>query len=119
METITTIVGLINRASIPARLWVDGSFLTEKQNPQDCDITLVLVESVYHSLSADQHEFFEWFRRVSLFAEYKCNNYAIVVDAERDDWELVYTYWLRQYGFDREKHKKGVVEILVPFLESA
>jgi hypothetical protein len=116
METLTTIVGSINDSSIPARLWVDGSFLTEQENPKDLDVTMIVVASVFGSMTADQRAFFEWFHSTSLYEKHRCYNYALVLDGERDDWEILFRYWVRQYGFDDERRKKGVAEIVVPKL---
>ena len=101
MNTVTTVLSLINRASIPARLWINGSFLTEDPNPGDFSATLVLVESVFRALSPDQREFFNWFRTQSLFEQYRCDNYGMIIDADRNDFELLQKYWMRQCRFDR------------------
>jgi hypothetical protein len=116
MVTLREIVGLINRSSIPAALWIDGPFLTEAPDPEVFDITMVLVESVLSGLSREQTDFFDWFRTNSLFDKYRANNYGIVIDGSRPDGDLLYRYWLRQYGFDREENKKGVIELIVPSL---
>jgi hypothetical protein len=71
MATLREIVGLINQSSIPATLWIDGSFLTEAPDPEGFDITMVLVESVFRGLSREQMEFFDWFRTTSLFEKYR------------------------------------------------
>jgi hypothetical protein len=116
MGTIAMIGRLVNEASIPARLWIGGDFLTERENPQSCSVAIVLVESVYTSLSTDQHEFFEWFRNSSLVDQYKCETYGLVIDAGRSDWEFLYAYWLNQYGLGRKKASTGIIEVLMPTL---
>ncbi|MEQ9691544.1 MAG: hypothetical protein RLO48_17605, partial [Bauldia litoralis] len=116
MNTLTTVVSLINRASIPARLWINGGLLTEEPDPGDFSATLVLVESVFLGLSADQREFFDWFRTESLYQQYHCDNYGMVIDADRDDYELMQTYWMRQCRFDRGRKSRGIAELLVPSL---
>jgi hypothetical protein len=116
MSTISMIARLVNEASIPARLWIGGEFLTERENPQACTVAIVLVESVYSSLSSDQSDFFDWFRHSSLLDEHKCETYGIVLDAGRRDWEFLYMYWLNQYGLGRKKVSTGIVEILMPTL---
>ena len=116
MSTISMIGRLVNEASIPARLWIGGDFLTERENPQSCSIAIVLVESVYTSLSGDQLEFFDWFRNASLVEEYKCETYGLVLDAGRSDWEFLYAYWLNQYGLGRKQTSTGIVEVLMPTL---
>lgn len=114
MNTVSMVVSLVNRVSIPSRLWVGGAFLTEEDEPENCTLTLVLVESVFRRLSEEQREFFDWFRDVSLHEKYRCDNYGIVLDAERPDYESVNGFWLRQFGFHDELRKKGIPEILLP-----
>lgn len=114
MNTVSMVVSLVNRVSIPSRLWVAGAFLTEEDNPRSCSLTLVLVESIFRRLSTEQREFFDWFRDVSLFEKYQCDNYGIVLDAERPDYESVNGFWLRQFGFHDEMRKQGIPEILLP-----
>lgn len=114
MNTVSMVVSLVNRVSIPSRLWVAGAFLSEEDNPRSCSLTLVLVESIFRRLSTEQREFFDWFRDVSLFEKYQCDNYGIVLDAERPDYENVNGFWLRQFGFHDEMRKQGIPEILLP-----
>jgi hypothetical protein len=42
MTHLEQIVGRINSAAIAGEIWVDGSFLTEKLNPEDVDVLLVV-----------------------------------------------------------------------------
>ncbi len=42
------------RLKIPCELWIDGSFLTEKQNPSDIDVMVFVESSVNEALSAEQ-----------------------------------------------------------------
>jgi len=116
MGTISMLGRLVNEASIPARLWVGGDFLTERDNPQSCSLAMVLVESVYASLPTEQLEFFDWFRNAPLFDHYKCETYGLVLDAGRGDWEFLYAYWLNQYGLGRKNTSTGIVEVLMPTL---
>ena len=116
MNTVSMVVSLVNRVSIPSRLWVGDAFVTEEDEPERCSLTLVLVESVFRRLNPEQREFFDWFRDVSLYEKYRCDNYAIVLDAERPDYETVNAFWLRQFGFDDEVRRKGIPEILLPMV---
>ncbi|WP_421722962.1 DUF6932 family protein [Bauldia sp.] len=116
MKTVSTIITLANRTSIPARMWIAGDFLTEEPDPDGLCIAMVLVESIFEALSDDQRDFFDWFRGESLFARYRCDNYGLVIDADRYDYDTVLRYWMRQFGTGRGP-KRGVAEILVPTLE--
>jgi hypothetical protein len=116
MSTVAMLARLITESSIPSRLWVGGDFLTERQNPHDCIVSLVLVESVHGSLSNNQREFFDWFRNTSLYDQYRCETYGMVLDAGRREWEILQAYWLNQYGLGGTKINTGIVEILMPTL---
>jgi hypothetical protein len=118
MTTLTMLARLVNEASIPARLWIGGDLLTEKINPTDFSIAVVLIESVYNTLSGEQIDFFDWFRQSSFFDEYHCETYGMILDAGRSDWEFLYKYWLNQYGMGRTSISSGVIEILMPSLVS-
>ena len=114
METLSTIFRSINDSSISARLWIGGGFLTEKENPEDVELTMIVKETSFKILTANQRAFFDWFRSTSLYLEHRCYTYALVLDDTRDDWEVLQRYWLRQYGFDDQRRKKAIAEILVP-----
>ena len=91
----------INRQGIMGQIWIDGSFLTEKLNPDDVDVALVLLRSTYQSLSVDQRHFFDNFRRTSRYDQYKIDNYGIVLEPAQATDQWMYAYWLRQFGFSR------------------
>jgi hypothetical protein len=114
MDTLSTIFRSINDSSIAGRLWVGGGFLTEMENPEDVELTMIVQEMVFRGLTSDQRAFFDWFRSTSLFSEHRCYTYALVLDDQRSDWELLQRYWLRQYGFDDRRRKKAIAEILLP-----
>ena len=116
-ETVATLARSLNQSSIPSRLWIAGRFLTEEENPTEVDVTLVVVGDVFRSLTTEQRVFFDWFHSTDLGEKYRCYNYALILDGERDDWELLYRYWLRKYGLNDEARKKGIAEIVLPKLQ--
>lgn len=116
MAAIAQVVGVINNASIPARIWIGGSFLSEAVEPEDFTLSLVVTESVFNAMTPDQNSVFDWIRTTSLFEKYRCENYAIVIDETRADGEWLSAYWLRQLMGTPHDDKRGIAEILVPFL---
>jgi len=46
MNTVSMVVSLVNRVSIPSRLWVGDAFVTEEDEPERCTLTLVLVDAM-------------------------------------------------------------------------
>jgi hypothetical protein len=116
MQGLDEVVAMINRSGIRGEVWVDGSFLTDKLNPDDVDIILVLTRKDYDGLLVDQRSFFRWFRTTSLQQQYRCDNYGVVFDDGVPESEWLKAYWLRQFGFSRSDDMKGLAVIKVPFL---
>jgi hypothetical protein len=116
MAAIAQMVGVINNASIPARIWIGGGFMSEAVEPADFSLSLVVTESVFDSMTPDQNSVFDWIRTASLFEKYRCENYAVVIDETRADGEWLNAYWLRQLMATSHDDRRGIAEILVPFL---
>lgn len=116
MQKLSDLVSLINRTSIPAKVWVDGSFLTEKLNPDDVDIVLVVDKLALLGCSDEARQFVEWFRNTRLYELYRCDNYFFVVDDSDPRSEYVYAYWLRQFGFSRGVEMKGLAVVSCPYV---
>jgi len=116
MNNLESAISEINRQSIPGTIWIDGSFLTEKLNPDDADIALIVSRQSLVSLSVAQRDFFDNFSTTSYYDRYKIDNYGIVLDpsAAFDHW--LYAYWLRQFGWSRDDKMKGILTVQVPFL---
>jgi hypothetical protein len=117
MAAITQIIGVVNTASIPARIWIGGAFMSEADEPEDFSLSLIVTESVFTAMTSDQRSVFDWIRTASLFENYRGENYAIVIDETRADGEWLSAYWLRQLMGTPHDDKKGIAEILVPFLQ--
>lgn len=49
----------INKLFLPCSVWVDGSFLTEKENPSDIDVWIILDLDVALNLTVDQRQFID------------------------------------------------------------
>jgi hypothetical protein len=115
MANLERIIAQINDHGITADIWIDGSFLTEKLNPDDVDIALVISRTAFEALSARQRIFFEYFRDTSFYNDLKIDNYGVVID-DTEDGQWMYSYWLRQFGFSRRDLPKGILKVSVPFL---
>jgi hypothetical protein len=116
LQSLEGVITEINQQSIQGRIWIDGSFLTEKLNPDDADIALVISGAAFRSLTPAQRSYFDAFRKTSLYDRYRIDNYGVVIDESdpRGDWVLA--YWLRQFGFSRSNEMKGILDVHVPFV---
>jgi hypothetical protein len=118
MKNLEQVIARINGSGIPSKLWIDGSFLTEKLNPDDVDIAMTIALQVYSSLSPSQRAFFDGFRSNSLYPSHRIDNYGLVIDENRPEGTWLLAYWVRQFGFSRENEMKGIAEIQTPFVIS-
>lgn len=114
-DNLSKIVSQIQQNGMKGEVWIDGSFLTEKLNPDDSDIILVVDSSEHSKMDANQRKYFDWFNAVSLYDNFRCDNYTLIRDNSAfGEWN--YAYWLRQFGFSRADQMKGLAVIKVPFL---
>ena len=116
MGNLVTLIELINQKVIVGEIWIDGSFLTEKLNPDDVDLLLIVKADTFRAFTAEQRRFFDWYRKSRLFEQYKCDNYAQIVESGESASDWLSAYWLRQFGFSRANEMKGLAVIDVPFL---
>lgn len=114
-ENVESLTATINSHAIKGIIWVDGSFLTEKLNPDDADILLLVGSDDYRHFSQPQRDFVERLSSQSLYDKYRLDNYVAVVGQDATG-QYQYAYWLRQFGFGRDNRMKGILTITVPFL---
>jgi hypothetical protein len=88
MQNLETKIIEINHQAIPGEIWIDGSFLTEKLNPDDADIALILSRASLLGLSPAQRGWFNAFRGTSLYDQYRIDNYGIILDPTQDEGRL-------------------------------
>jgi hypothetical protein len=116
MTRLETIIDSINKSAIRGQVWIDGSFMTEKLNPDDADIALMVDLASFRSMSPNQRLFFNGFASSSLYDSHRIDNYAQVIDESRPDGTWNLAYWIRQFGFSRSDQMKGIAVIDVPFV---
>lgn len=116
MLKLNSALEMLNRNGMRGKVWIDGSFLTEKLNPDDVDLILWVESAVFRALAPQQRAFLEWFRTESLWDQYRIDNYAVVYDETVAEGEYMYAYWLRQFGFSRGHEMKGLAVVTLPYL---
>lgn len=116
MSGLEEVLSLLQQNQIHGEVWINGSFTTEKLNPDDSDIVLVVDASVARAFSPQQRAFYTRFANSDFKPQYCCDNYAMIRDTSdpRNDW--VIAYWLRQFGFSRANEMKGLAVVQLPFL---
>jgi hypothetical protein len=116
MDNLESLISLLQRSGMRGEVWIDGSFTTDKLNPDDVDLILVLEVEEFRNFTAEQKAFFQWFSMTSLRDRFRCDNYGMVRDAAHPENEWTLAYWLRQFGFSRGNEMKGLAVIRLPFL---
>lgn len=94
---------------IDAEVWIDGSFATEKPEPEDIDIALVLDEKAVENLDERRAAIFQelLMERDRVKARYSCDVYFIPKD-DNDEKNK----WIETYGRDSRKlNTKGIFKL--------
>ena len=119
MDGLADVIGQLNATGMRAKVWVDGSFLTEKLNPRDSDILVNVEASDFSSFTVDQLSKCTWIN-TNLRSNYKCDAYLLLRYSKphplADFTDYMHAYWLRQYGFSRADVVKGMAVVDLPFL---
>lgn len=95
------------------RCWLDGSFLTEKQEPDDIDLVIFLDGNwsvpITPSIQAAASRLFD---KALVRAQYGLDVY--MVDTRDPQAVVMTSYWRGWYGFCRDGlTAKGIAEVLV------
>ena len=107
-------VSELGAAAILCDLWLDGSYLTEKRDPDDIDLSLKLDADVADRLSTAQGDLLE--RIAQGGYEPRLNSYVLIhpVGHTRRGTELDrWPYWAEWWGVDRGGWCKGVAVLRV------
>lgn len=100
---------VLRQLGLSGTLWLDGSFLTEKVDPDDVDVVLLVADAVLQTLDPKAFDTFQRMvqdRNVVLI-RFLCDLYYCDPDNE-----LMRSYWRGWFGFDREeKVAKGIARV--------
>lgn len=101
----------------PRYLWLDGSFLTKKLDPNDLDLVLFYrPEDIQNEMECKQ--ILDLINQVS--RKFKCDAYLSLCFEHLDSYNqqsippeirTKRTYWKGQFGFDRNDNAKGIILI--------
>jgi hypothetical protein len=103
-------------AGIVGEMWVDGSFLTEKIDPNDVDVVVRCPGALYDLGTVEQRQALDWVianQKVTM----KCDSYVLFEYPTdhplREQGEWMYSYWHVKWGFTRQPDEdpKGIVVV--------
>lgn len=109
IDGLNTYIGHLSSIGAPVELWIDGSFTTNKENPNDIDLVIFSPASVLNVLPDDKKQLFQALTdRVSIKANFGCD----VLFCPTEDQNMR-SYWRGWYGFDRNERPKGIARVMV------
>ena len=111
MAGLRAMVDLLTTDGIRGNLWIDGSFLTTKLEPNDVDVVLEVSEAMIASATHFQKNRLKWFGskqpadRNHKLRDYTCDCYVFSDDPGSTRMRH---YWKGQFGCDRSNNPKGI-----------
>lgn len=92
--------------------WVNGSFITNKINPNDIDLVNLIQAEIFAIKNAEIAKFLTKYGSKDL---YKVDGYCIPIYKENDERsELTkeyVKYWRKWFGHDRSRNPKGIIQL--------
>lgn len=102
-------INLLKSHGVRFELWIDGSFTTEKVDPNDIDLVVFFDFKELDALPPDvQLRLGGLVDRHTAKQNFGCD--VLVSDKDNQDHR---SYWRGWYGFDRNENPKGIARIAV------
>lgn len=97
-----------------AECWIDGSFATQKENPNDIDMVLIINKDILDNVPEDKKSIlYELFTPQLAKIKYRCDAYVLAkVDEGHSDYNDYFSnrsYWRGLFCFDRKENPKGII----------
>lgn len=107
-ERFSSFMSILQEIPADFELWIDGSFTTKKDNPEDIDIVIFATPEIINRLSEEDK------RKLSyLISNQEMTKARFLTDAyfiPKDDI-VMRSYWRGWYGFTRKEEPKGVISL--------
>jgi Family of unknown function (DUF6932) len=117
MDGLRQVIRKLNEADIEGELWLDGSFLTEKIDPEDVDYLLCVGSDIY-DVDPAKRAVIDWASHADLKTSHLCDAYKWVeykpghpLFAYSEDERR---YWADFFGTSRKKIRKGIAVVTLP-----
>lgn len=115
MRGLERIVDTLRSHNIVGDLWINGSFVAEKINPNDVDVVLFVDGAFLENATPQQKQAIDWLNS-NLRDSHYCDSYVSTKWPESSPLysygEYWRAYWIRQWGFNRnDEPVKGIAVI--------
>jgi hypothetical protein len=107
LKGLSKFIDRLKKFGLDFEVWLDGSFVTEKLDPNDIDLVVFVPQSVSALDVAKQQELHTLLvDRASAKKKFGCDVFmAVKGDANHR------SYWRGWYGFDRDEKPKGIARV--------
>lgn len=118
------LTNLSNFINISFDIWIDGSFVTKKLNPNDIDVVLIVDAEI---LEQKGQEIESLFKSIEAKQMYKVDAYTIAKYEESNPkfplFQIEKAYWSNWFGYTRrnrqgKRFSKGFIEINIKRYEN-
>lgn len=117
MDGFLYVVRRLVAARALGELWVDGSFLTEKIDPDDVDMVLRIDADLCKNAPVETLQALDWFASDDLETAHRCHCFVCVEFPSDHEHFLIgertRQYWLDWFGTSRNGEAKGIAAITV------
>jgi len=117
MRSVEALCTSVSTALITSEVWIDGSFLTQKMDPQDVDLVVVVSISVWPG-TGQQRTVLNRVARKDFKVPLPCDSFILVEypvgHPEHGTGEVMRGYWIKQFCFNRNEEMKGLAVIRTP-----
>ncbi len=109
IERFNYLIEKVEQIGIPFEIWINGSFVTNKEEPNDIDIVFFFDPVKANSLPDDKKILLEEVAN-NPFSKYRynCDVYFIP-----NDNQVLRSYWRGWFGYTRSETPKGFARITV------
>lgn len=117
-DNLFKIVQKLEALKVPCKIWIDGSFLTQKINPDDVDFVVDVPVGVLDTATADQADFLSKLSKRE-FAKSDHMHSFVMYDAPAIDRRFpiaqkIHEQWKKDFGFSyANKEPKGIAVLVV------
>lgn len=102
----------VKTLNVSCEIWIDGSFATQKLDPQDIDIVIFIANKDIRKLSTNKKKMLSILTNEKLTNVQKkaciCDSYLGFLDDVRDR-----EAWTKEFGQTRKEKPKGIFRILI------
>lgn len=113
-ESLIEFLKEILNAGTPDEIWIDGSYATNKVNPNDADLVIFLDYPQYTRLFPEMDNLRQkFYPQLDIYFAYGIGkaNQTLLSPADYNTVVNQRNYWKGQFGFDRKDTPKGIIRI--------